>query len=484
MLVAGLLVPASTAGAAADTDGTGIWSADVRPATPADPDPRPVTVGVEFSAARDGWVSGVRFYRDRANQGPHVGALWTASGRKLATVDFPESRRAGWQTATFDAPVKIAAGTKYVAAYTAPAGRYTGDRNALSPSRPATNGVLTATRGVYTYRGGLPTETYRNSNYYVDVVFHESDPRGEAAAPAPAPEPAPAPSPTPAPAPKPTPTPTPAPTPAPAPTTPPSAGPTQFPNASNTGVPAGTTLTPYTGPCTITTPNTVIDAKTVNCGLEIRAANVTISRSVINGPVSTHENSTGYSFTLSDSEVRLGRGTVTGVGAANFTVLRTEVTGGNRSANCWKNCVVEDSYFHGQNIPLEGDVHASGVRMGANGVLRNNTIICDVPNTPGGGGCSASLTGYGDFAAVENMTVDGNLIGASTGGYCAYGGSSRGKPFSADANNVKFTDNVFQRGVTGKCGVWGPITDFDPSRPGNVWSRNVWEDGGTITAGF
>ena len=251
-----------------------------------------------------------------------------------------------------------------------------------------------------------------------------------------------------------------------------------FPNASNTGVPAGTSLSTYTGPCTITTPNTVIDAKTVNCGLRIQAANVTISRSVVNGPVATSGRSA--SFTLSDSEVRLGRGTVTGVGDSNFTVRRTEVTGGNRSANCAVNCVIEDSYFHGQDIPLQGDVHASGVRMGANGVIRHNTIACDVPNTPGGGGCSASLTGYGDFAPVENMTIDNNLIAASTGGYCAYGGSSKGKPFSGDANNVVFTNNVFERGEGGKCGFWGPIADFDPSRPGNVWSGNVWDDGSPL----
>src|SRR5256885_9531617 len=54
-------------------------------------------------------------------------------------------------------------------------------------------------------------------------------------------------------------------------TAPPSAPPppppptlTTYPNAFNTGVPVGITLTPYTGPCTITSANTVIDSKLVD----------------------------------------------------------------------------------------------------------------------------------------------------------------------------------------------------------------------------
>ena len=37
------------------------------------------------------------------------------------------------------------------------------------------------------------------------------------------------------------------------------------PTPQGVGVPAGTVLSAYTGPCTITTANTVIDKKTINC---------------------------------------------------------------------------------------------------------------------------------------------------------------------------------------------------------------------------
>ena len=49
--------------------------------------------------------------------------------------------------------------------------------------------------------------------------------------------------------------------------------------------PAGTNLTPYTGPCTITTPSTIIDSKIVNCDLEIKATGVIIRKSEIKGHV-------------------------------------------------------------------------------------------------------------------------------------------------------------------------------------------------------
>lgn len=267
-----------------------------------------------------------------------------------------------------------------------------------------------------------------------------------------------------------------------APTT--TAAPGGFPTSATTGVPSGITLTNYTGPCTITAPNTVIDAKNVTCDLIIRASGVNITRSKLL-TVATDENSTGYSFSISDSDVIAGSREVTGVGAVNFTMLRVEVSGGNRSVNCWKQCTVEDSYVHGQFRDNSGKAHESGIRMGSDNVIRHNTILCDAPDVPPDAGCSADLTGYGDFGPVQRVTVDNNLFKASTGGTCAYGGSSGGKPYSNQANNIKFTNNVFEHGVvTGKCGSYFAITSYlrtDGSvPPGNVWTGNVWDTGGVV----
>lgn len=256
-----------------------------------------------------------------------------------------------------------------------------------------------------------------------------------------------------------------------------------WPGPNNTGVPQGTTLTPYTGSCTITTANLTLDAKTIDCDLEIRAANVHITRSIINGSVATDENSTGFSFDITDSEVNIGDRAGTGIGAVNFTATRVHVIGGNRSIHCWHGCTITDSYVHAQFTDPSGAFHESGIRMGQSAIIRHNSIICDAPDVPPDGGCSADLTGYGDFGPVQNNTIERNLFGATTGGFCTYGGSSQGKPYSNDTNHIVFRDNVWQRGArksdknTYVCGYYGSNTSFDPSRPGNQWVGNVFDDG-------
>lgn len=253
-----------------------------------------------------------------------------------------------------------------------------------------------------------------------------------------------------------------------------------FPNASDTGVPAGTALTAYAGPCTITVANTVIDAKTINCDLVIQAAGVVVTRSRIVGSISTDENSTGFSFAISDSEVNAGNKVNTGIGAVNFTATRVHVFGGNRSIHCFLNCTVVDSYVHGQFTDSTGVTHESGIRMGQNATIRHNTILCDAPDVPPDAGCSADLTGYGDFGPVRNNLIEANMFKASTGGFCAYGGSSPGKPFSGQTLGIVFRNNTFERGPGGKCGFFGPITSFDTSLSGNIWTGNVWDDGSVV----
>ena len=74
-------------------------------------------------------------------------------------------------------------GATYVAGYVAPAGRYADDQDSLSAASPRVSGPLTATAGVYTYGSGMPTSTWNESNYYVDVLFvaDDCDPGDDAA---------------------------------------------------------------------------------------------------------------------------------------------------------------------------------------------------------------------------------------------------------------------------------------------------------------
>ena len=259
----------------------------------------------------------------------------------------------------------------------------------------------------------------------------------------------------------------------------------RFPDARTTGAPPRRRLSAYVGPCTITRPGTVIRRRVVSCDLDVRAADVTILRSLVRGTVSTGtEPRTGYSVRIEHSTVDVSPGSarmVTGVEAVHVRVVASEVRGGNRGINCWYDCVVRRSWVHGQDTDPTGVWHESGIRMGQRARIVANTIACDAPEVPPDAGCSAPLTGYGDFGPVRDNRIERNLFVATTGGVCAYGGSSGGKPYSDDAENVRFIDNVFERGDTGNCGYWAPILDFDESAPGNEWAGNAWSDGGRIS---
>jgi hypothetical protein len=132
-----------------------------------------VNLGVQFTAASDGMISGVRFYKESDNTGSHIGSLWTSTGTLLASGTFTGESASGWQELDFSSPVAITAGTTYVASYHTNTGHYAATSGGLSGS--VTNGPLTAqaSGGVYAYGSGnaFPSGTYNASNYWVDVVY-------------------------------------------------------------------------------------------------------------------------------------------------------------------------------------------------------------------------------------------------------------------------------------------------------------------------
>jgi hypothetical protein len=159
-----------------------IWPGTAQPSTASVSDPGPVNLGVQFTPAVSGWISGIRFYKGPGNTGTHVGDLWTASGTLLGQVTFTAESASGWQEADFPAPIAVTAGTTYVASYFAPNGGYSVN-SAYFASAGVTNGPLTAPQssavaggnGVYAYAGSpaFPNGSYNATNYWVDVVFTE-----------------------------------------------------------------------------------------------------------------------------------------------------------------------------------------------------------------------------------------------------------------------------------------------------------------------
>ncbi|MDR6322064.1 DUF4082 domain-containing protein [Actinoplanes couchii] len=151
------------------------------PGNPAVDDTAAIEPGIRFTAADDGYVTGVRFYKGTGNTGTHTGSLWSADGTRLATGTFSNETSAGWQKLTFANPEPVTRNTVYVASYTAPNGHYAADGHAFSltgvESAPLSvaKGTLDQGNGVFAYNEGFPIHSYNNTNYYVDALFISGD---------------------------------------------------------------------------------------------------------------------------------------------------------------------------------------------------------------------------------------------------------------------------------------------------------------------
>jgi hypothetical protein len=261
-----------------------------------------------------------------------------------------------------------------------------------------------------------------------------------------------------------------------------------WPGPDNTGVPAGVVLTAYAGPCVITTAGTVIDAKTVNCDLDIQAANVTIKNSKVNGIVFLDNDLPGsslWSMLVQDTEVDAGTQQRAAISVGNMTVLRANLHGGETAAQCEENssfCSITDSWLHGQYIPDDQPWHLGGFLSdgGVNMTLRHNTVVCDHAVNSVNEGCTGDLNFIPNFAAISGALVEHNLLGANIGAsYCTYGGEKFSSP-TPHSNHLVYKDNIFQRGSNNQCAAFGPVTNFDINQPGNEWTNNRWADGGIV----
>jgi hypothetical protein len=154
-----------------------VFNATAVPSTVSTNDGNAVELGMKFRADVDGTVTGVRFYKGSSNTGTHTGHLWSATGTLLASVTFTGETASGWQQATFSTPVPITANTSYVVSYYAPNGSYSSNSGYFSSAagQAPLHGLASGTdgpNGVYRYgtTTGFPTDSFNNTNYWVDVV--------------------------------------------------------------------------------------------------------------------------------------------------------------------------------------------------------------------------------------------------------------------------------------------------------------------------
>jgi len=159
------------------TPSSSIWASSAVPGTVWHAD-SPATLGVKFRSDVNGTITGIRFYKGAGNNGTHIGLLYTTTGTLLGQVTFTGETSAGWQQASFSAPVAISANTTYVAAYFSASGFafdpsfFTNSGVDNSPLHALRSGV-DGLNGVYIYGSSpqFPASSSGNSNYWADVVF-------------------------------------------------------------------------------------------------------------------------------------------------------------------------------------------------------------------------------------------------------------------------------------------------------------------------
>jgi hypothetical protein len=138
-------------------------------------DPNAVELGVMFQSSKAGYVTGLRFYKNPWNTGTHVGNLWSATGRKLASATFSGETAYGWQTVNLSAPVEISANMTYIVSFHSKAGHCSNDEDYFST--PRVSGPLKAPPAggdsVYAYGTSsvFPTNNDAPHNFWVDVIF-------------------------------------------------------------------------------------------------------------------------------------------------------------------------------------------------------------------------------------------------------------------------------------------------------------------------
>lgn len=489
-----------------------IWGAS-SPSGAYEADYNSVELGTRFTPTVSGQAVGVRFYKAAEDSSSHTGALWSASGTKLASVKFSNESASGWQSAGFASPVNLVAGTSYVVSYHTSDG-YFATANFSGSSVTPDLSVPSVNAGVYRYgtKSGFPTSTWNSSMYWADVAFVPSSsstpvpstttsstsatptatvsstPTATVSSTTPVPTVT---STTPAPT---TTTTTPAPT---TTTTVPSTGQTNcaakpsdcgYPDATNTGVqdtsvlrrvPQDITSGPgwfydTRGWITADTDGAVVENIITTTSVEVQANNVTVRNNVFNtggdgwAVAIRHASGTivtGNTIGILGGSPRLMVGVKDIYGdASNTQVTHNNIQNTSTGVQTYEG-LIGDNYIH--DMGYQSGDHINGTTSNGSTTpltIRHNTVFNQYDQTD-------AISLFQDFGIEANRTITDNLVAG--GGYTIYGGDNEryGKTY-----NIVITNNRFSKKFFPNSGYYGPLAAFDSSGSGNVYSGNYWDE--------
>lgn len=247
------------------------------------------------------------------------------------------------------------------------------------------------------------------------------------------------------------------------------------PDETNTGVPAGTTLTNYTGPTTITTAGTVIDGKIITAQLNVKANNVTIKNSKL-GPGGYWTVLVGDGITgtkILNSELYAPNGAYTAIGISDGIVCGNHIHGYENSITIGANMIIQANYIHGMKGDGSTTPHYDGIEVysGSNSKIWGNNIMM---NSPTGSwlGDTGAVNITTEWSNISNVEVKGNWMGG--GSYTLYVRKSSGSN-AYTYSNIGVINNRWYGSAPKGFAAWGPISDDGGSI---TFTNNVWDASG------
>lgn len=225
-----------------------------------------------------------------------------------------------------------------------------------------------------------------------------------------------------------------------------------YPDETNTGVPAGTTLT-SSGTITVTKNGAIIENKDIRGQVMVQANNVTIRKSRITSgdyyPIRYDNPYRG--LVVEDSEIAsTGTDGTAAMSFGYYTARRLNVHGAADGFKADNSATIEDSYIH--DLAITAESHNDGVQTtgGSNVTLRHSTCILK----EGGNACIQ----FG--SADSGWLITDNLF--SGGGWTLNGG--QGQTYMTVTNNRFTREHGYGPGSLGSIGL--------------VWTGNYYDDNG------
>lgn len=263
-----------------------------------------------------------------------------------------------------------------------------------------------------------------------------------------------------------------------------------WPGPHNTGVPAGTALTSFSGDRTVSTNGAVVDGWDVDGCIIVTALGVTIRNSrahcvqvgfgsqarycrageshaersvtectVVPG-LSTGGAGRPPRLTVHDSEIRCPRGPgESGFGDRNMVLLRVDVSNCENGLSVDSHVKIKSSYVHDLYNAVEGDPHTDGLEglVGRNLRMVHNVFYafstgCTYPSVDArcNGNAAITVGGQRGFSSVRHTTIRRNLLAG--GSYTLYCPFVTPKGFSV-------IENRFSEVYSPKVGEYGPMAD-------------------------